>query len=230
MASDPPLEALVFDAYGTIFDVYSIAALCEQIFPGRGSALTQLWRGKQLEYTWLRSLMERHEDFAHITEAALRYACAASGLDCSASDRATLMQAYLTLAPYPDAILALPRLQRFPLAILSNGTPRMLEAVLQNAGLAETFSHVISVEEVGVFKPSPRVYALAPARLGVDKSKIALISSNAWDIAGAAAFGMQTFWVQRSGLPMDELGVVALKSARNLLELVDELLHTRSRA
>lgn len=223
MASNPPITALVFDAYGTIFDVYSLAALCEQIFPGRGSALTQLWRVKQLEYTWLRSLMERHEDFAHVTESALRYACAASGLDCAASDRVTLTQAYLTLTPYPDAILALPRLRRFPLAILSNGTPRMLQAVVHNAGLAETFSHVISVEEAGVFKPSPRVYALAPARLGVDKSSIGFVSSNAWDIAGAAAFGMQAFWVKRSGQPMDELGVVALKSVHDLIELADEL-------
>ena len=223
MAINPPIEGLVFDAYGTIFDVYSVAALCEQLFPQQGSALTQLWRVKQLEYSWLRSLMQRHEDFAQVTEAALRYACAALELDCGASARASLLQAYLTLAPYPDAMLALPRLRRFPLAILSNGTPDMLQAVVQNAGLAGTFGHVISVEDAGVFKPSPRVYALAPARLNLDKSAIGFVSSNAWDIAGAAAFGFQTFWVQRSAQPMDELGFTPLRSVRDLLQLADDL-------
>ena len=158
------VKALVFDAYGTLFDVHSVIALAEELFPGQGAALSQLWRQKQLEYTWLRSLMRRYEDFERITEAALKVASAALDLDCPPTRMNRLMVAYLHLAAYPEVREALDQLKGTPLAILSNGSPHMLNAVVKNAGLEGMFAHVISVNEVKIFKPSPKVYQLAPEK------------------------------------------------------------------
>jgi 2-haloacid dehalogenase len=202
------LTALVFDAYGTLFDVHSVAKRAEALFPGKGQALSQLWRSKQLEYTWQRSLMQRHVDFNVVTREALAYACEALGLPCTERTVAELVEAYRHLDPFPDAATEIDALKgKFRLAILSNGAPEMLDAVVANSVLADAFDAVLSVEEVGVFKPDPRVYRLAVDRLGVAKESIGFVSSNGWDAAGAKAFGFNVFWINRGGAPVERLGV-----------------------
>jgi 2-haloacid dehalogenase len=200
------IKALVFDAYGTLFDVHSVISVCNQLFPEQGAALSQTWRAKQLEYTWLRSLMGYYEDFWQVTESALAYACTSLNLLDEPATRAQLMEAYLHLEPYPEVRQALRALSDYSLAILSNGSPRMLQAAVESAGLEGIFSHVISVDEVKIFKPSPRVYQLALRKLGLDASAIGFVSSNSWDVIGAKAFGFWTYWANRSNTPGDELG------------------------
>src|SRR2546425_8838100 len=148
------IKALAFDAYGTLFDVHSVISACNQNFPDQGAALSQRWRAKQLEYTWLRSLMGRYEDFWQVTESALVFACKSLSLSCPPGTRAQLMEAYLRLDPYTEVREALKTLSNYPLAILSNGSPRMLHAVVKSAGLEGVFSHVISVDEVKIYKRS----------------------------------------------------------------------------
>lgn len=211
--------ALVFDAYGTLFDVHSVTAAAESIWPGSGAALSQLWRTKQLEYTWLRSLMGRYEDFTQVTESALRYACASLRLECEGAQRAKLMQAYLRLATFPEVSEALARLHGIRLAILSNGSPAMLEPVVFNAALHGVITDVLSVDAVKIFKPDPRVYQLAVDRMGVPAKAIGFVSSNCWDAIGAKAFGFRTFWINRAGAPVDEMGVQPDHELRSLAEL-----------
>ena len=199
--------ALVFDAYGTLFDVHSVTATAESIWPGKGAALSRQWRTKQLEYTWLRSLMGRYEDFARVTADALDYACAALNLPLEAARRARLLEAYLHLATFPEVAAALGRLRGIRLAILSNGSPAMLEPLVVNAGLHGLITDVLSVDAVGIFKPDPRVYRIAVDRLGVPAKAIGFVSSNCWDAIGAKAFGFRTFWVDRSGAPVDRMGL-----------------------
>lgn len=201
------IRALVFDAYGTLFDVHSVMAACEQRFPHRGAELSRLWRQKQLEYTWLHSLMDRYEDFEHITHDALVHACAALTLPVDDVGRAALLDEYRRLAPYPEVPSTLLELVGRPRMILSNGTPSMLGALVDHSGLASAFDAVLSVDALRVYKPSPRVYRLAVDRLGVAPADIGFVSSNYWDIAGATAFGFTTFWINRSGQHADELGV-----------------------
>jgi len=198
--------ALVFDAYGTLFDVHSVVALCDELWPGRGTELSQLWRTKQLEYTWLRSLMGRYEGFARVTEAGLRYACAALQLPYDDAKRDRLMRAYLNLATFPEVTETLRKLHGIKLAILSNGAPAMLRDVVSNSGLAGLIPDVLSVDELKIYKPAPQVYQLAVDRLGVPAKAIGFVSSNCWDAAGAKSFGFRTFWVNRAGAPLDGLG------------------------
>lgn len=211
--------ALVFDAYGTLFDVHSVGAEAETIWPGRGAQLSQLWRAKQLEYTWLRSLMGRYEDFAQVTASALGYACAALALPLGEPERARLLDAYLRLATFPEVAAALERLRGVRLAILSNGSPAMLAPVVRNAGLAGLITDVLSVDEARVFKPDPRVYRIAVDRLGVPAEAIGFVSSNGWDAIGARAFGFRTYWVNRSGAPVDRLGFEPDHLLRSLADL-----------
>ena len=217
------IKALAFDAYGTIFDVHSVIALCEEFFPGRGSALSQLWRTKQLEYTWLRSLMGAYEDFWQITESGLSFACESLGLQLTGDKRAQLMDAYLHLTPYPDVAPALKRLNQLPLAILSNGAPRMLNDVVANANLSADFQHLLSVDSVKIFKPHNSVYQLAPDTFGVTPAEIGFVSSNGWDVAGAAHFGFRTFWINRSKQPPEKLGAQAYRIVASLHDVADEL-------
>jgi 2-haloacid dehalogenase len=213
------VKAFVFDAYGTLFDVNSVIALGERLFPGKGTALSQLWRAKQLEYTWLRSLMGRYEDFTAVTRAALEYACNSMQLPLDAGKSAQLMAAYDKLALYPDASEALAALSGRKLAILSNGSPAMLGHLVKNARLDKTFAAVMSVDEVKIFKPDPRVYQLAPGKLGVGKSEIGFVSSNYWDAAGAKNFGFNVFWINRAGVQPDALGAAPDAVLAKLTEL-----------
>jgi 2-haloacid dehalogenase len=202
------VKGLLFDAYGTLFDVHSVIEAGRAV-TSDPQALSGLWRQKQLEYTWLRSLMGRYEDFWVITESALIFACRRLGLQVSAAERRRLMDAYLTLRAFPEVREALERLRGLPCAILSNGAPRMLEAVVDHNGLGPDLRAVVSVDEVRTFKPHPAVYALGAARLGLPRAAIGFVSSNGWDVAGAKAFGFQVVWVNRQGAPLDELGVTA---------------------
>ncbi len=213
------IQAFVFDAYGTLFDVHSVRSACEELFPQRGAEVSQQWRTKQLEYTWLLTLMARYRDFWQITESALAAACNHLHLQCSAETRSRLMGEYLRLAPFPEVPGALRHLHSRRLLILSNGTPQMLDAVIDHCGLKEFFSRVISVDAVRIYKPSPPVYQLALDAAEAPKKRIGFVSSNYWDIAGAKSFGFETFWINRQALPEDELGFRPDHALKDLAEL-----------
>jgi len=219
-ASPTRLQALVFDAYGTLYDVASVTALCNKHFPGHGAAISDLWRQKQLEYTWLSSLMGRYQDFWQLTAAGLRFACGSLNLALSEEAFRELMENYLQLKPYPEVPGALQALaKRLPLAILSNGSPEMLLKVTQHNGFTPYLKQVLSVHEVGIFKPSPRVYELAVSRLGVPKQAIGFVSSNSWDAVGAKAFGFHVFWINRFSRFQEQLGVTPDHTIRTLDEI-----------
>jgi 2-haloacid dehalogenase len=190
-----------------LFDTSSAVNPAKAKLGADWQSFAALWRRKQLEYTWLRSLMGRYEDFAHVTESALGYACAALALPLGDAQRARLLKAYLHLAAFPEVADALRRLHGTRLAILSNGSPAMLEPVVFNAGLHGLITDVLSVDAVKIFKPDPRVYRIAVDRLGVPAKAIGFVSSNCWDAIGAKAFGFRTFWVNRSGAPVDRMGL-----------------------
>jgi len=193
------IEAVVFDAYGTLYDIQSVAAVTEQAFPGHGEVITQIWRIKQLEYTWLRSLMQRYQDFAAITRDALRYTLDCLGLTADPAVFERLMDKYLHLDLYPDAAATLAALRGRKLAILSNGSPAMLTALVRNSGLDRVLDATISVDSRKIFKPSPDAYALIEAELAIAPAKVLFVSSNPWDACGAKAFGLNVAWIERVG-------------------------------
>ncbi|HBH01918.1 MAG TPA: haloacid dehalogenase type II, partial [Candidatus Rokubacteria bacterium] len=207
-----------FDAYGTLFDVHAVVEAGRAITTDP-AALSAAWRQKQLEYTWLRALMGRYEDFWAVTAAALRHAVRRLGLTASEAELARLMDAYLSLACFPEVRAALARLAGRPRAILSNGAPRMLAAAVAASGLGRHLEHIISVDAVRTYKPSPRVYALGPETLGVPAGELLFVSSNAWDVAGAKAFGYRVAWCNRAGAPEEELGLPADLVVRGLDQL-----------
>src|SRR5215831_11819794 len=200
------IQACVFDAYGTLFDFAAAARRCQDELGADVDRLTALWRDKQLQYTWLRAAQGRHADFWQVTGDALDFALDTLGLE-QPSLRERLMGLYLALEPFPEVPGVLATLRRAGLktAILSNGTPAMLDAAVGRAGLGPMFDDVLSVEEVGVFKPDPRVYQLAVDRLGCPAAAIAFQSSNAWDAYAASAFGMRVVWCNRYGQTRERL-------------------------
>ena len=218
-----PIHVIVFDAYGTLFDVHSVVGRCEQLFPGHGESLSRLWRSKQLEYSWLRSLMGRYEDFEALTRSALSYACRSLGLPLTDGVVESLIDGYRRLELYAEVPAALHSLRARKLAILSNGSPGMLEPMVRNAGLAATFEAVLSVDELRIFKPHPSIYQLAVDRLGARAGNIAFVSSNYWDAAGATSFGFRTFWINRTRTQPDELGYAPHRSLARLDELPQAL-------
>jgi 2-haloacid dehalogenase len=199
------VKGLVFDAYGTLFDVHSVIAACQQVAPD-APALSETWRAKQLEYTWLRSLMGQYEDFWAITAAALRFALRRHGITLDAAQYTHLLEEYYRLSTYPEVLTALQRLRPYPLAILSNGTPRMLHAALEHNNLQGVFTQVLSVDPLRTFKPNPVVYELAPRHLQLPKQELVFVSSNAFDVIGAKAYGFQVVWINRANVQLDELG------------------------
>jgi 2-haloacid dehalogenase len=207
------IRACVFDAYGTLFDFSSAALRCADALGDKAQALTPLWRDKQLQYTWLRAAQHRHADFWQVTRDALEFALETLGIaDGQAALRERLMDCYLTLDAFPEVPGVLRQLKAagFVTAILSNGTPAMLAAAVRNAGIGGALDHVLSVEEVGTFKPAQAVYQLAVDRLGFPASAIAFQSSNAWDIHAASAFGLRTVWCNRlPGAPDREIATLA---------------------
>jgi 2-haloacid dehalogenase len=200
------IRACVFDAYGTLFDFASAARSCADVLGDAVERVSVLWRDKQLQYTWLRAAQGRHADFWQVTGDALDFTLETLGIERPGL-RERLMRLYLVLAPFPEVpgVLAALRQAGLKTAILSNGTPMMLDAVVGGAGLGAMFDAVLSVEAVGVFKPDPRVYGLAVDRLGCPASAIAFQSSNAWDAYAASAFGMQVVWCNRYGQRRERL-------------------------
>ena len=208
-------QAVLFDAYGTLFDVYSVGALAEQRFPGQGKAIALLWRDKQIEYTRLVTTSAnaqgqvgaQYQPFWELTRAALRYSCAALQLDLSEGVEAELMNQYRALTAFPENKATLRELKALgvPTGILSNGDPDMLGVAVRSAGLSEYLDHVISADQVRLYKTHPEVYALGPQTLGLAAKDILFVSSNGWDALGATWLGFHTLWINRAGLPVEAL-------------------------
>lgn len=195
------IRAVVFDAYGTLFDVQSVLTEAEALCPGKGSLVTQIWRLKQLEYTWLQSLMGPYRDFADVTRASLDFALKAAGVAPSAAITAPLLAKYLALDLYPEAKAALAALTGLKRAILSNGSPGMLEPLVRTAGIDAMMDAVISIEPAKVYKPHPDCYALVERSLSVQPAEVLFVSSNGFDVAGAKSFGFEVAWIRRGGGP-----------------------------
>jgi 2-haloacid dehalogenase len=200
------VKGIAFDMYGTVVDVGAVADACREVAPDP-VAFNAQWRAKQLEYTFLRSLMGRYQDFWRVSEQALDFTIQRFRLQVSPEQRRRLMEAWLHPTPYPEVAAALRRLaERYPLAVLSNGSPKMLRRGLERTDLRPHFTRVISADEVKVYKPSPKVYQLAPRHLRLKKEQVLLVSSNSFDVVGAKSFGFKVCWLNRTGAPLDPLG------------------------
>ncbi|HEX2529458.1 MAG TPA: haloacid dehalogenase type II [Geminicoccus sp.] len=216
------IRAIAFDAYGTLFDVYSIGRLAAELFPGKGQAVATLWRDKQIEYTRLRTICGRYADFWTVTQDALAYTCERLSLPLDEPAQERLMGEYARLQAYPENRPALERLKAtgLPLAILSNGTPAMLASAVHAAGMDGLFDHLLSVDTVRRFKTAPEAYQLGPDAFGCPAGEILFVSSNNWDVCGAAWFGYPTFWINRQGLPAERLGVSPTATGRTMDDVV----------
>lgn len=223
------IQAIVFDAYGTLFDVYSIGALAERLFPGNGTELAALWRDKQIEYTRLRTLSSTYKPFREVTQDALDFSCRKLGLDLTPDARNSLMGEYAKLMAFPENLGVLQQLreQGLRLAILSNGSPQMLESAVEAAGMGGIFHHILSVDAVRKYKTAPEAYRLGPDALGLPAKHILFVSSNCWDACGAAWFGYATFWVNRAGGPLEELGVTPDATGADMTDLLQFVQNQR---
>lgn len=224
----PPVQAVLFDAYGTLFDVYSVGALAEQLFPGRGEALAMLWRDKQIDYTRLASMGGRYRPFWELTRAGLRFAAARLGLAWNAEHEASLLNQYRHLSAFPEnlAVLQALKARGVPTGILSNGDPEMLGIAARSAGYVDDkgsglLDHLLSVDTVKRYKPDPAAYGLGPAALDLPARQILFVSSNGWDAIGAAWFGYSTLWVNRAGLPLEALDTEPTRHGRSLRDVLD---------
>lgn len=213
------VKGLVFDMYGTVVDVGAVAEACREVAPDP-AAFNSQWRAKQLEYTFLRTLMGKYRDFWKVTEEALDFTIRRFGLQVTTEMRQRLLEAWLRPTPYPEVAAALPRLkEKYPLAVLSNGTPKMLRTGLEQTGLRPYFRWVLSVDAVKLYKPAPRVYQLAPKHLRLPKGEILFVSSNGFDVVGAKSFGFKVCWINRTGAPLDPLGPKADLVVKSFEEL-----------
>jgi 2-haloacid dehalogenase len=222
LAAGEPIGAVVFDAYGTLFDVRSVEAACAAL-TADAAAFAAHWRAKQLEYSWLRSLMGRYADFAAVTAEALDHALARFDLAPDKATKRALLDAWLTLEPFLEVRDALKRLAARPLAILSNGSPAMLDAVLRHNGLAGRFAAVLSADAARAYKPDPRVYTLATAALALPAERILFVTANPWDAVGAKTCGLRVAWCDRAGLPFDTHGPAPDVAVRSLAQLAEAL-------
>ena len=211
-------SAFVFDAYGTLFDVHSVQARGEAFWPGKGAQLSQLWRAKQLEYTWQRSLMRRYAPFSQVTEEALLFSCEFLKLKIQESEKQTLLAEYRRLALFPDVAGAMKGLKAQMRAILTNGSPDMIDPLVAQSGLR--FDAVLSVDELRTYKPDPAVYELAVKRLQTPTQDIGFVSSNCWDALGAKSFGFTVYWINRGGAPVDRLGFQPDRIGKSLHEVL----------
>ena len=204
----PAIKAVAFDAFA-IFDARPVFHLVEEIFPGLGTTLSELWRTRQFEYTWLRNSMHQYQDFWRVTEDALNYAAKQTGVNLNPGHRKRLMAAYLELKPWPDVAAAIDTLQRrgLRLALLTNWTATMQRACLQGAGLEAKFEFQLSTDRVTVYKPDPAAYRMGTNAFGLEKCEIAFVAFGGWDAGGAKAFGYPTYWTNRLNLAFEELGV-----------------------
>ena len=225
------IRAVLFDAYGTLFDVHSVALLAEQLYPGQGERLSLIWRDKQIEYTRLVSMsstggpggIDHYRPFWELTRAGLRYAAARLNLDLPAATEERLMNQYRHLSAFAEnhAVLAELKRRGVSAGILSNGDPDMLGVAVKSAGFAELLQHVISVHPVRRYKTDPAAYALGPATLGLPAREILFVSSNAWDAVGATWFGYTTLWINRTGAPAEQLGTEPTHTGRSLRDVLD---------
>ncbi|MDP9044044.1 MAG: haloacid dehalogenase type II [Pseudomonadota bacterium] len=220
--SAAPPRAVLFDAYGTLFDVYSVAALAEQLFPGHGERLALLWRDKQIDYTRLTSMSGRYRPFWELTRAGLRYAAARLGLALDPVGEDRLMNQYRHLESFPENREVLAELGRrgVPAGILSNGDPDMLDAAVRSAGYAGLLAHVLSVHALRKFKTDPAAYALGTRAFDLPAREILFVSSNAWDAIGATWFGYTTLWVNRAGLPLEQLDTSPTRTGSSLRDVL----------
>ena len=223
------IKAVVFDAYGTLFDVYSIGALADKLYPGQGAALSVLWRDKQIEYTRLISLSDpnpegsRHyQSFWDITRASLRYALARLGLVHSVANEDALMAQYAQLTAFPENLGVLQALRQrgVATAILSNGSPEMLQSTVHSAGMSDWLDEVLSVDSVRQFKTTPTSYQLVQDHFGFLPAEVLFVSSNAWDALGATWYGFRTLWVNRQNLPFEELGTPPTRTGSSLRDVL----------
>ena len=220
------IQGIVFDLYGTLYDLSAVARACEHAFPTQGELLARAWRQKQLEYAWLRTLMERFSDFDSVTEAALGFTCDDMGLALDAGTRRRLCDEFLRLPPFADMPASLRRLKDagLPLAILSNASQSGLAQVIGNSGMKWGFDHVISVDDVLVYKPHRKVYLLAEQRLATNREHLLFVSANAWDAAAAKTFGFPVCWINRQQRPFDQLGVTPTIEVCSLNEMAEWVL------
>ncbi|MBK0391905.1 haloacid dehalogenase type II [Ramlibacter algicola] len=221
---EPP-RAVLFDAYGTLFDVYSIGRLAEQLFPGQGAALSVLWRDKQIEYTRLVTTSNDgapYRPFWDLTRASLRWACKRLALDLTPEREERLMDQYRHLTAFEDSLDVLRSLKArgITTGILSNGDPPMLDSAIRSAGLAGLLDHVLSVDAVRKYKTHPAAYALGTRATGLDANRILFVSSNAWDALAATWYGYRTFWVNRQQLPFEELGTQPTATGSTLRDVL----------
>ena len=216
------IQAIVFDAYGTLFDVYSIRELGEKLFPGAGQALAELWRDKQIEYTHLRSMSSMYKPFWEITQDALIFSCKKLGLRLNLDAQSALMGQYARLQAFPENLSVLQELRTrgFKLAVLSNGNPQMLQSAVDAANMQGIFTHLLSVDLVKKFKTAPEAYQMAPDIFGLPAKNILFVSSNCWDACCASWFGYTTFWVNRHAAPLEELSVTPHGEGRTLFDLL----------
>jgi 2-haloacid dehalogenase len=223
------IRAVLFDVFGTLLDVHSVGERADQLFPGHGQRLSQLWREKQIEYTRLRTMSSRYVPFTQVTEDALQYACEALALPLDAAARGLLMHEYTQLAPHADTVPALRRLQAAgaTIGVLSNGDPGLIEDVLHGAQIAEYFDLLLSADQVHAYKTAPSVYELGPLTLKHPAHELALVSSNCWDAVGAKWYGYVSFWVNRSGAPLDRLGARPDGTGASLDDAVNFVLQQR---
>lgn len=218
-------RAVLFDAYGTLFDVYSVGLLAEQLFPGQGQALGVLWRDKQIEYTRLVTTSNdgaHYQPFWDLTRAGLRYACKRLGLDLTAEREERLMNQYRHLSAFPENREVLQALKKRGIVtgILSNGDPSMLDVAVKSAGLGDLLDHVLSVDGIRKYKTHPKAYALGPQATGLPAAQIAFVSCNSWDALAATWYGYQTLWVNRYALPFEELGTQPSRTGSNLRDVL----------
>jgi 2-haloacid dehalogenase len=223
MAKSSTVRAVLFDAYGTLFDVYSVGLLAEQMFPGHGDRLAALWRDKQIEYSRIASMSGRYRPFWEVTRSGLRHAAnrLGLGLDAAAEDR--LMNQYRHLSAFPEnrAVLEALRERGVRAGVLSNGDPEMLAVAVRSAGFADLLEPVLSVHGTGRYKTDPATYALGPAALGLPAPEILFVSSNGWDAIGATWAGYTTLWVNRAGAPPEELGTLPTRTGSSLRDVLE---------
>lgn len=217
------IQAIVFDAYGTLFDVYSIRELGEKFFPGAGQALAELWRDKQIEYTHLRCMSSMYKPFWEITQDALIFSCKKLNLRLDLDAQSALMGQYARLQAFPENLSVLQELRAggFKLAILSNGNPQMLQSAVDAANMQGVFTHLLSVDAVKKFKTAPEAYQMAPDTFALPAKNILFVSSNCWDACCASWFGYTTFWVNRHAAPLEELGVRPHGEGRSLVDVLE---------
>ena len=214
------IKAIIFDAYGTLFDVNSAAEKCKDKIGDKWEDFANFWRTTQLEYTWLRSLMKRHEDFLQVTEGSLDKSMKAFKIDPSMKNE--LLNLYQVLSPFkevPEALKTL-KAKKFKLAILSNGTPSLLNELVRSNDLNDLFDDLFSVEEVGIYKPDSKVYDLPIKKYKIEKNEVAFLSANTWDVSGGGNYGFNSIWVNRNNSIFDNLDYKPLNEIKNLNELI----------